>query len=614
MAARKPLFIAIGVHDATGMGTLDGVLEAVADLTAWANSQNYDVVSFDDSTNKVTVAGIKKRLTMARLLDRPRIIVYFCGHGLHVPQDQYWILSAGPDQPGERISVVGFRDLLATYGPRQIAMISDACRTPHVVRGQGESVVRQHRAAAGPVQKDNFFASQDGTASFAVPSREGKPGYCVFTSVLHNALSTRIPDALDALYLQVGREIVSSQSLATYLEKYVPPAAIAANAYQAPQCDPGFRPTDNDYVEFTPAALDGRPPTPPAGGLRALRHDFPPTFDFDRAFERTRTDPSLEILQRTRINRSRSEWRGPFVAAAADRIRTAHRYRHLPKYSVLIASDEPSLLIGLDGTDRGIEGHGPIGQSSRARHFAGSVGFARTRHSSVFIANAGDLFAPVPLFERLWCVIGFGRQAAENSIGGVEVLAWGEPGRTSPIKLDLSPVEALKGLSAGTLTSEEARLLTIGMRNYKNANPLLGIVSAYLYNAVGDVENIRRMCYFYSSNQQDVPFDIAMLANVPLRRHSRGGFFVKIPKVAEVPPSRRRAGDPWYVWSSTPSVSIRVAGLTPVLRVGWQHVRASAHRVHRQCWELTDQLTESPISTFTGARVGDALIDAFRRA
>ena len=195
-------------------------------------------------------AGTRER-DPRRLLDRPRIVVYFCGHGLHAPQDQYWILSAGPNQPNERISAVGFRDMLATYGPKQIAIISDACRSPQVVQGLASSVVDAYDALPEVIQKDNFFSSQDGEASFAVPSKDGKPAFCIFSSVLLRALSKPVDlEALDRLYLETGHAVISSQSLATYLEQKVPESALNIGRLQVPQCEPGFRPEINRYAEF----------------------------------------------------------------------------------------------------------------------------------------------------------------------------------------------------------------------------------------------------------------------------------------------------------------------------------------------------------------------------
>ena len=107
-----------------------------------------------------------------------------------------------------------------------------------------------------------------------------------------------------------------------------------------------------------------------------------------------------------------------------------------------------------------------------------------------------------------------------------------------------------------------------------------------------------------------MPFDIAMLAQLELERRPDGGFYVEVPKVAKLPRKERRANAPSFVWEKTPAATVNVAGVTPLLRVGWQHIQASRHDVHRRCWELTAHLTESPISTFQGDAAGAGLIDA----
>jgi len=148
------------------------------------------------------------------------------------------------------------------------------------------------------------------------------------------------------------------------------------------------------------------------------------------------------------------------------------------------------------------------------------------------------------------------------------------------------------------------------MRNMKHADPMYGIVAAYLYNGIGDVANIRRMCSYYADHGQDVPFDIALLAHLELQQRPDGGFHVRVPEVPESPDRDRDA--PRFTWEKTPAVEIAVAGVTPLLRAGWQHLQSSQHPVHRKCWELTPHLTESPISTFQGGAVGERFIEIFR--
>jgi len=601
----SPLFIAIGVHKAAGMPHLDGVLTSVNMLSDWAKNRGYEIVRIDDEGTRVTVARIKQELTPLdaagdpdprRLLDRPRIVVYFCGHGLHAAQDQYWILSAGPKQPGERISAVGFRDMLATYGPKQISIISDACRSAEVVPGLASSVVDAYEGWAAVVQKDRFFSSQDGEESFAVPAKGGKPAYCVFSSVLVRALSEPAdPAALDVLYRKTGRAIVSSQSLADYLDRKVPDAALGVGKWQAPQCDPGFRPEINDYVDFgavAPAKDEAREAAVEAQRLNA---------------------------QNERINNSRSEWRGPYVEGLQRYMGPAlmtsldhHRPGPLLLWSnsgaprvVAAASSEDDSLLTPEGEQFVL--------ARRPWYFMALVHepFAASGRSGVAVVSVSDLFAAIPLQRRLWCTaIIEKRQGPDGSEGGVELLAWGDKYPSPPPRL--SAAEALKGLSAGTLNAEDTAVLAEDVRYAKHVDPMYGIVAAYLYNSIGDVSNIRRMCYYYERNEQDVPFDIAMLARLELKGRPDGGFYVDVPEVAEVPEAERRRDAPDFVWKETPAVTVGVAGVTPLLRAGWQHIQASPHAVHKRCWELTPHLTESPISTFRGLDVGAALIEALK--
>jgi hypothetical protein len=601
----SPLFVAIGVHRAAKLAQLDGVLTSVKALSGWAGSHGYDVVTIDDTQDRVTVARIKDALTPVnaatgdrdpkRLLDRSRIVVYFCGHGLHAPQDQYWILSAGPDQPNDRISAVGFRDMLTTYQPKQIAFISDSCRSAQVVHGLASSVVDAYEGQAVRIaQKDNFFSSQDGQESFAVPSKNGAPAYCVFSSVLTRALSEPPnPKALDGLYLETGRMIVSSQSLADYLEYEVPQTALGVGKWQVPQCDPGFRPVNNHYVDF--------------GLVSGAGSHFRARAEARQAAIAT----GREAAQNKRIDRSRSEWRGPYIEHLQKLMGPVlvRSLAHHQRGPLLLSSNSDVPHVQAPS----VRADAPLAATENLPRWNLLVsvdrGFAESERSSVAVVRMADLFTVLPLHHRLWCTAIINkRQDAYGAAGGVELLAWGE--RYSSPTPRLTAAEALKGLSGGTLNAEDTAILATDMRYLKHADPMYGIVAAYLYNAIGDVSNIRRMCYYYRKNGQDVPFDIAMLAQLKLEKHANGGFYVKVPKVAELPAAQRHPNAPDFVWERTPTATVDVAGVTPLLRTGWQHIQTSSHAVHQKCWKLTPHLTESPISTFHGHEAGARLVEA----
>jgi Caspase domain len=622
----KPLFIAIGVHKAKGMQPLEGVLKGIDDLTFWAQNCGYDVIKIDDRAEKVSIERIRNCLTPievgepspAILLDRPRIIVYFCGHGLHAPADQYWILSAGSNQSRERISAVGFRDTLATYGPKQIAFISDACRSALVVKGQGDCVVDAYEAEVSFPQKDKFWSSRDGAASHAIPARNGMPAYCVFSEILYRALSQDDGDNLDTLYLRAdNRKVVTSQSLAKYLQTHVPDLALENNRIQIPECEAGFLPETNDYVEFVEDMYNSisAPHIEISSSLPEIsQRDFT---NYKRALSQER--------QPNRINHSRSEWRAPFVEEVQDYIQSSGGSFYNQFGPCLVVSNQSPVLVGQDtyASSDIWQRSLPYRERLMGHWFWEANGFFDSDNSNVVIASVESLYSPVILFRGLWCAMIFKDVLEQDddsqSMGGVDLLAWGEEygfrgSNSDRLSMgELHATEALKGFSEGILKSDDVRLFTRNMRMGKHTDPMLGIVSAYLYNGIGDIDNIRRMCYYYGYYNQDVPFDIAMLAGVPFAWNGeKGCFVITVPEVGEIPETHRAEDAPEFTWRSTPSVNLNVAGVTPILRVGWQHIRNSKHRIHRQCLELVDHLTEAPIATFSGNEVGKALIQAFK--
>ncbi len=613
----KALFVAIGVSNADGMPKLDGVQKGVDDLSLWAGSNGYEVVTIDDSRRPVTVELIRDKLTPPDgngrtipdlLLDRPRIVVYFCGHGLSFWPDQYWVLSAGPQFTRQRISANAFRDTLATYGPRQIAMISDACRTTQHLIGAADPVVDPYPGAGANVEKDRFYSSRDGTASFAVPSAPGQPAFCVFSSVLVKALSG--PDGLnlDRQYLREGRMVVSSRSLSEYLDEHVVRAALVANQLQESQCEPGFGIDRDSYIEFPAHVAPPAPPAPPApideapGAPWTDPGPRPPPFPDLPAPPGPELNPTTAkdaIIRRrdeqiARIQRSRSEWRAPLRRDINKEV--AERGQQWPPRMDLLVSGSAVLDIA--------DAH-PFAESRIQLGLPQNLWFTLAPYegrSRPLLAVCGQRSTIVPMFSGLWCAVVFDRPYADRAAEyGVEMLAWGNPyGEFEPEDPDtLDPAEALKGLANGTLIAEDIGVLAHRMRRGKHADPMLGIVCAYLYNSVGDINNIRRMCYYYYQHDQHVPFDIAMLAGLPLQPTDAGGFVIEVPAVPDDTTGRAREM-PRYAWEATPAVTVGVAGVTPVVRAGWPHLRHSEHRVHRQCWELIDELAPSPVSTFLG--------------
>lgn len=130
---------------------------------------------------------------------------------------------------------------------------------------------------------------------------------------------------------------------------------------------------------------------------------------------------------------------------------------------------------------------------------------------------------------------------------------------------------ALDALDYGDLSVGMASDLAVALRGSKHVDPVLGVISAYLYDAIGDTDSIRRMAAFYIRNSQPIPFDIVLLADLPAWRTERG-FRVEVPAIAAR--KARTPDEARFSWatSAMPAARGRVAGYWPWMRQGWAYL------------------------------------------
>ncbi|AZV18116.1 caspase family protein [Mesorhizobium sp. M7A.F.Ce.TU.012.03.2.1] len=629
----KPLFVGIAVHKPRYMATLPGVLEANDRICAWAARRNYDVVQIDDRKAPVTVNRIRKLLTPNRedepdpsvLLDRDRIVVYFCGHGISAWPDQYWILSPGPNQSRDRISANAFRDVLASYDPLQIAFISDACRSPGTLSGTGDPVLDRLEGSSRNPQKDIFYSCREGTSSFAMPATGSEPAYLIFSSVLMRALSAPDGANIDPLLTQLNRQAVTSQSLSDYLEGNVPAAALGVDRQQAPQCDPGFRPLNHIYEEFSfshahdqesdvdnatfsngsadlPDFSDGASGEGGDDREQSERTVFADIAAYLRKQYRSKEEDRIKRGQAERFELSRSEWRAPLVTLIAEEL-----YKASPERSsiAIVGSRRPNILFQGPRHAKARRLLSTDAPGSRVDFFTlGNI--SRRFGDTACLRYGGRSLSLVPIFADMHVVASVENLEHEQ---GIEFLSWVSVYGDRREDRVLHSAEALKGLSQGYLRSTDAKKIAGLVRYAKHLDPMMGIVAAYLYNGVGDIDNVRRMAYYYTTRGQPIPFDIAMLAGLELIP-SDNGFSVEVPAVPRA--LEQDQGAPNFTQVATPDASGNVAGLAPVLRMGWPYLRESRHPFHKSCWKFIDHLAPSPVTTFTGRFPVKYIAAAFR--
>jgi hypothetical protein len=117
-------------------------------------------------------------------------------------------------------------------------------------------------------------------------------------------------------------------------------------------------------------------------------------------------------------------------------------------------------------------------------------------------------------------------------------------------------------------------------QRFAHVSPLLGVIAAWLYDAAGDRDGIRRLASFYPEHGQPIPFDIALLAGVPGRRGRDGLRRIDLPAL----PARAPRTDE----EAASFVDVRRFGLFDARRAMRDAVVAGGFPWMRQGWSLLD--------------------------
>ena len=154
--------------------------------------------------------------------------------------------------------------------------------------------------------------------------------------------------------------------------------------------------------------------------------------------------------------------------------------------------------------------------------------------------------------------------------------------------------------SDSLLDVTEATDLATNLRMIKHVNPVLGVISAYLYDAIGDLDSIRRMAFYYVQHQQAIPYDIAFLADLWSQDRGDGVLQVEVP--AQPTRTPRTPHEAQFIWttSATHAVKGLIAGRIPWMRQGWPYLASPTESERMMAGgiaEVTSALMPSKFST-----------------
>jgi hypothetical protein len=180
-------------------------------------------------------------------------------------------------------------------------------------------------------------------------------------------------------------------------------------------------------------------------------------------------------------------------------------------------------------------------------------------------------------------------------------------------KANVLAEEAVSQLYSGRLARDATFDRAVDLRMKKHANPVLGVISAYLYDSVGDRDSIRRMAWFYVQHGQAIPYDIAFLAELPVVGFDEDQLCVEVPATKRRKANTASEKDNKWITRATPKAKGRVAGRWPWLRQGWPYVADPSEAERMMTYGVEPALKGLLSSPFTtlNADAGQALISAF---
>ncbi len=529
--------LAIGVSSAPPLPFLGGAINGARAFHEWAQGLGYESRLVTDDSDPVTAPRVRSELEGLLAEDQPeihRLLIYFAGHGvIREVEEGLWLLSDW-NLELRAVAVEALKRRLYTYGIDQVGFFADACRTlptdidtadltPDALLGRGP------RPRSATVAIDRFIAAQDGTQAFMIPGGAPDEDRCLFSGVLLEALWGTQQRAFSMLL--PGK--VTSRSLGVYLQAEVPRLAETYHLTLVPSVSPTF--PENDDVYFG----DGPAVTPPV---------FLPW-------------PPAEVLISLEPDSLRDQLRSaPTIPRTADRqLENQLRTQKRPADFEI----PPVFTVGGQNV-AGIWTTHDIMAEAHSRH-----GWWHIRPE-----NGGVLRLPAPvLIELASGVFAAATALPDFNVSvvatdrGVAALVYREV-YTAP-QVARATEDAIGKLERGAIRADEATDLAVELRQGKHADPVRGVISAYLYDSIGDVESIRRMAYYYVQNGQVIPYDIALLAQLEGKRRNDGLLRVTVPAVPSREPRTEQESRADWTCSATEEAAGVVGGFWPWLRQGW---------------------------------------------
>jgi hypothetical protein len=539
----REVSLAIGVASASTLPYLGGAINGARTFHEWASTLGYESRLLTDDSGEVTLPRLRQELES--LLQPPkmpihRFVLYFAGHGLiREAEEGLWLLSDWYREQ-RAIAIEVLKRRLFAHDIQQIAIFADCCRSLPTNMLTAD-LTADGVLGLGPLRPpkmpaiDKFTAAQDGAAAFMVPGLNPDEDRCLFSGVLMEGLWGMKPEAFSRLL----NDKVTSRSLAAFLQDEVPQRAKLYKQSLQPTVSPTFPEDDDIYFYSGPGGPPARPvfaawPSPTAIAEAEEKEEEVATVEAtDFASFISSTDTPL--VARIRLQERPIAFEtGAGFAVEGGSVKAIWTTRNVRAESVqsnwwrLNTTAQPRLV----------------------------------RSAPVLIEFEDELFAAVVALPEFIATI----IREDRGVSALIYRRVHEPRETAA-----AAEWAIGMMERGALRADAVTDMATELRKEKHSDPVLGVLSAYLYDSIGDIDSIRRMAYYYADNGQPIPYDIALLAQLLCKREN-GFLEAKVPPVARREPrtEAERLND--WTYSATFPRDGEVGGLWPWMRQGWPFI------------------------------------------
>jgi hypothetical protein len=567
--------LAVGVSKAGPLTLLNGAINGARLFHEWATKMGYKSVLLIDDPDPVTVDVMSSTFGTMFSAGAPvhRLLLYFAGHGMiRDAEERLWFLSNW-DTKLEVVHVEMLRRrLMRYYNIEQIAIFADACSVlPSTIEQLDLSllgvVTKGNFTAATATQIDRFDASQDGDAALMLPFDDAGDDRGLFSGVLLEALWGTKSSAFSKL----KQNKITSGSLGSYLKTEVPRLAQVYSRELRPRISPTFDEEDDIYFEADPTLKPPSLPSWPPPEL-VLGTSVPKGFG-NRALG---AEGEITVPRDDVSPFPAPEDTGQGLIDKIDRLR----------------------IPGMGYKCIGIKVQGKPVKSLRTRRRR-KTHWRTSKQKDVWLLPRWQYRAlPEPVLIEFAdgmfaCVTGVPNFTTHvirdaRGVSGLVYQSTPDPNSTSRLA-----ETALAAMENGTLRTDARVDFAADLRRQKHRDPMLGVISAYLYDSIGDLGNIRRMANYYIEARQPIPYDIALLAQAPAEMRA-SGLWVKIPAVPAQKPRTNAEKKLVWTYEELPASEGEVGGFWPWMRQGWTYLEdpldVESGLIRPGLSELIDQL------------------------